>query len=183
MVKIKKHRQSIVIGLLCVGLIVLGNSYISNYTSLLEKYAEVLVDYQWARESLERSTLELVEVRKLLVPSDFEDYEELEGWVLDWVKINKPMVVEFFGFGLLVSGNSELAERYADCDNFAEAMQRDALRDGHRLSEALVDSSGAVYGVKVSQYSDHAGNLAVAGGVYYFIEPQTGEIVRIVNRD
>jgi len=177
--KIKKHWQSIVIGLLCVGLIVLGSTHVS----LLEKHEKAQTDYEWARESLERSALELVEVRKKLVPRDFEDYEELVGWVADWEKDNKPIAVSILNHTFVLSGNRELYSRYWDCDDISEAMQRDARIDGFVMDRALTDSRGAICDIKVSEHAYHAGNMVVAGNAYWWIEPQSGEIVRIVSRD
>lgn len=179
MVFLRRHWRDIVIGLLGVGLVVLGNSY----TSIYNKYEEAQADYQWARQSLERSTKQLVEVRKKLVPKQFESYEELAGWVAEWEVENKPLVVEFFNKTYVLRGNDELYSAYWDCDDISEAMQRDAIKDGYLMSVAVVGEGGYLYGVRVSEYEYHAGNMAVAGNAFYFIEPQTGEIVRIVGRD
>lgn len=132
---------------------------------------------------LETQTSTIIDLRSKLQPRDFESVEELQMWAYKWNRENMPVFVEFLGLTVMLAGDEDLATRYADCDNFAEAMQRDALWDGYRVSEALVDSYGAVYGAYVSPYGNHDGCLAVAGNAYYFIEPQTGEIVFIINRD
>jgi len=176
--KFRKHWRGIVIGVLCFALVLLGD----HYFDLAEKYEVLNNDYDWARESLERSVKELAETRKKLVSRDFESYEELEVWVARWEIENKPVFLEFLGMSLAIGGNEDAFGRYKDCDDVAEAMQRDAFLDGYRMSVALVDAHGVYYGVNIG-YANHAGNLAVAGGAYYYIEPQTGEIVFIIQRD
>jgi len=73
----------------------------------------------------------------------------------------------------------------ADCDDYAEYLQRKAAEDGYLLSVCPV-MDGKVYGVKVTDVPGaHMGNLAMIGNEIYYIEPQPGEyqIVFVTYRD
>ncbi len=176
---LNKQWRGVLLAVLGVLLCFVGVNY-----ALIKGEVETLEDSN-ARliETLENQTAVILDLRGKLQPRDFESLDELQRWVSKWNMEHMPVFVEFLGLAVLTGGDEDLAARYADCDNFAEAMQRDALWDGYRVSVALVDSYGTVYGAYVSQVGNHAGNIAVAGNAYYFIEPQTGEIVFIINRD
>ena len=176
---LKKYWQTILAIALCLAVIKLGNSY----ASAVNERNKVQADYEWATESLQRSTALLAETRKKLVGHQFDSFEDLKAWVDGWVSNNRPTVVSFLGRNYVVVGNSELYSDYWDCDDIAEAMQRRADLDGYLLSVVLVDTQGCVYGIKVSGEGGHVGCLAVTDGYYWFIEPQTGQIVRIIAKD
>ncbi len=86
-----------------------------------------------------------------------------------------------------------IADPRADCDDYAEYLQRQALRDGFIISLALLKDGtiygqkkdGEYYGVKVtSRIEPHAGALLLLGtGAFWYVEPQTGAASFIVNRD
>jgi len=121
-------------------------------------------------------------IETLQNPQHFESYEEMGSWVENWVITKLPIVVgESNSPWQLTLRASELHSDYWGCDDIAEAMQRDALKEGHIVSKALVDYEGKVYGVVVGLPS-HAGNLASTESAYWFIEPQTGEITKIIDR-
>ena len=63
----------------------------------------------------------------------------------------------------------------ADCDDYAEYLQRKAVEDGYLLSVCPV-MDGMVYGAKVTDIPGaHMGNMAMVGNEIYYIEPQPGE--------
>jgi len=106
----------------------------------------------------------------------------MEAWVHTWVR-NKFISVT----GIVDSIDNTLyylrtGEYLWVCTDAAEEMVRDARIDGYIVSECLVDYKGEVYGEKVSSITNHAGCLACTDGYYWFIEPQTGAIVKIIER-
>jgi len=81
---------------------------------------------------------------------------------------------------LLPSGSYKV-----DCDDYAQRLQVTALEQGYPVSTALI-KNGMYYGQKVSGIAGaHAGNLVLIAGVYYYVEPEIGEIklVKVTNRD
>lgn len=176
---LQRHWRTIVVVLLGLAIVGLGNSYVSLHT----RYIEAQEDYEWARQSLERSTKQLAEARSKLVPRQFESYAELAGWVTVWVAENQPIVIEFAGRNYVIIGNDELFSDYWDCDDIAEAMQKRAHIDGFLMSKCLVDADGCVYGVRVSDFQGHAGCMAIADNMFWYVEPLTGQITGIVARD
>lgn len=135
-----------------------------------------------ALQTIQRQTQLVVELRqKLTGRLNFENEQVLRAWVDDWTLTKMPIVVEAFGVSIELRGQKY--SEYFDCDDFAEAMQRDALRDGYILDKVLVDGNGYVHGVKVTDFKNHIGNMAMTDNAYWYIEPQTGAIVRIVGRD
>ena len=71
-----------------------------------------------------------------------------------------------------------------DCDDYAERLQRTALRQGYSVSVALV-KDGRYYNKKVTDVPDgHAGNLVLIDGVYFYLEPSRDiKLIKVVNRD
>lgn len=112
----------------------------------------------------------------------FDTYEEMQGWVNQWV------YKEYFsvtGVRRSIDDVLNLVKTGSplwSCSDFAEKMVKDGRKDGYYLSECLVDYEGKVYGIEVSSSKNHAGVLAVCDGSYWFIEPQTAQIVFIVDR-
>jgi len=146
-----------------------------NTISMSSRLGRLEGEYAEAQQTIVRQSQLLVDLRKESVYSNFNDFEELTSWVDWWVKNKKPSIVSL----LLKTAHGN----YWDCDDFAEGMQRDALRDKYLMSVCIVGSGGRVYGVKVTPYEGHAGCLAIAGNGFYFIEPQTGVVTPITQRD
>lgn len=135
-------------------------------------------------QTLHNQTQLIAELRMELAGEryqNFESAEALEQWASHWTLFKMPIVVEFLNTDAVIRGQTYSA--YYDCDDLAEAMQRDALRDGYLMSEALVDESGMIYGVKVTNLVSHAGNMAIADNAYWYVEPTTGKVVHIIGRD
>ena len=126
--------------------------------------------------------LQAKSIETLQNPQHFESCEEMRSWVRSWVLTKLPLVLgDSNSPWQLTLRASELHSDYWGCDDIAEAMQRDALKEGHMISAVLVDYEGKVYGVVVGP-SNHAGNIASTESAYWFIEPQTGQITKIVDR-
>lgn len=135
-------------------------------------------------QTLQQQTHLIVDLRKELAKESFRNFESeqaLRDWTNRWVVTRMPIVIEFFDTSFTLRG--ETYSMYQDCDDFAEAMQRDALRDCYLLSIAPLNKDGMIYGVKVSEFGNHAGTLAMTDNAYWYIEPQTGQLVRITGRD
>jgi len=125
---------------------------------------------------------ELVLAQRNLELRSFEDYGTMEEWVHSWVESKMYSLTGIWSsFSNLL--NKLITGRYLwDCTDIAEEMVIDARQDGYLVSECLVGKGGLVYGVKVSNFEYHMGCLTYLDGYYWYIEPQTGSIVRIVNR-
>lgn len=148
----------------CIALIILC-------LTLAVNYVVVRAERDSLQEIAVSQTQLIVELRQELAKEwlDFDSLGELQLWVSDWRMWNIESLGTPFSFW--------------DCDNVAGAMQRGALEDDYLMSIALVDGDCTVYGVKVSDLAHHVGNLAVADSTYYYIEPQTGQIVEVIGRD
>lgn len=175
----KRRWRDLAIVLLCLALVVVGNMFVTQGIA----HDKLLEDYEWSRRALENSTERLVEAREALVPRQFESYDAMEAWVDEWVDEHKFVVWGVGNWYYVADDKGTLFSDYWDCDDPAEAMARDARIDGYLVNECLVGAGGKVCGVKVSDAEFHAGCMATADNVYYYIEPQSGEIVRIINRD
>ena len=135
-------------------------------------------------QTLQNQTQLVVELRKTLARESFRNFgseRELRSWVSKWVSTKLPIVIEFFNTSIELRGQKY--SLYQDCDDYAEAMQRDALKDYYLMSVVLVDGNGQVYGTKVTDLANHAGAIAITDNAYWFIEPQTGTVVKITGRD
>ena len=168
---LRSNWREIVMGVLVLSLLVISGSAVRLHKQNVALQNEAVKTY----ETLVNQTNLIVELRKLSVPKEFDSLDELKCWVDDWEVNNKPTVLSILNHTFVISGNSELYSRYWDCDDISEAMQRDALKDGYLMSVALVSAGGVVL--------DHAGCMVTIENAYWFIEPQTGEIVLIAGRD
>ena len=148
-----------------------------------DRYTALQAEHDKSMQTLVKQTHLVVELRKKLIPKDFADLNDLMQWVGNWEANNKPIVLSILNKTFVVAGDEELYSQYWDCDDISEAMQRDALKDGYLMSVALVDGRGSICDVKVSNVNYHAGCMTVVGNVFYFIEPQTGEVFLIIRRD
>lgn len=93
-------------------------------------------------------------VYQSIYPRLFESVEQFRAWYED----NKP--------GILINADP----KRNDCDDYAEYLQRRALRQGYLLSSQLVED-GKLYGVKVSEDGYHMGNLPMTKDAIYYVEP------------
>ncbi len=92
----------------------------------------------------------------------------------------------FLGFWLLTDPRK-------DCDDYAEYLQRESLKDKFIVSLQLLRDgtvygkvkNGVYYGIKVTdRIEPHCGCLLLLGnGQFWYAEPQTGAVCFIVNRD
>jgi len=148
------------------------------------EYSTLRSSHEENLQIIQRQTQIIVDLRKTLTKESFQNFESeqvLRDWTANWILTRMPIVVEFFGTDIALRGQKY--SMYQDCDDFAEAMQRDALKDSYILDKALVDKDGCVYGVKVSDLQNHIGIQAMTNNAYWYIEPQTGGVVKIVGRD
>ncbi|MEE8419038.1 MAG: hypothetical protein V3S02_02890 [Dehalococcoidales bacterium] len=124
----------------------------------------------------------IVEVEKKLA-YEFREFEDLAE-LTDWLEKNRlPTVIVADSSGSANLLNPESSGSY-DCDDYAEDLQRKALKQGLLMSQQLV-LNGRVYGVRVSSITEpHMGNLAIAGNDIYYIESlPPHDVVKIVSRD
>lgn len=169
----KKNITIIVLSLLVI-VLALTSIKLNRDWDVLNKTVEV---------QQETIRLQATAINSLRNPQDFTTLTELRSWVYNWIATKLPVIVgSSNGSWQLTLRTSELRSNYWGCDDISDAMQRDALRDGYVLSTALVDYEGKIYGVKVGTPS-HTGILASVEGSYWYIEPQTGEMVKIVDRN
>lgn len=177
--EMKKYWRELFIGFLVLFLVVVTASSTVTYN----RYVALQEQSVKTEQSLVKQTQLVVELRKKLVPKDFDNLDDLKQWVSNWEIENKPIAITVLNKTFVLAGNDELYSRYWDCDDLAEAMQRDALRDGYLVSTCLVDGRGMVYERKVSNQEWHTGCMTMVGNIFYFIEPLTGGIVLIIERD
>ena len=165
----KEHWQAVLIGILLIVASTLSFELsVSNakYEALSNKHAQTL-------KTIQSQTALVVELRKKAIPQNFKSLDELKSWVDNWTIERRPTVASILNHTFVFGGNDELYSLYYDCDDFSEAMQRDAFREGYLMSIAIV-SIGS---------SGHAACMAEVDNAYWYIEPQTGTISSIVRRD
>lgn len=161
----KKHQQLITttaLGLLCLLLLI-------NVALTRIELSGLQKEYEQTTETLQSQTQLIVELRQKAILRNFNSIDELTQWVRNWEIENKPTVMSILNHTFVIAGNDEVYSQYWDCDDISEAMQRDALRDGYLMSIYI--------------QHDHAGNMAIAENAYWYIEPQTGVMTRIIGRD
>ena len=100
---------------------------------------------------------------------EFSDLAELEKWVM-------PRAM-----GLIFTRKA-----WWDCDDFAERLQIMAITNGYLMSLSPV-YLGDVWGKRVMirdwYVPYHMGNMTMIGNDIYYIEPQNGKVVWVINRD
>jgi len=169
--EMRRYWREIIIGLLALSLlIVVADSIVEH-----NKYVAMQSELTQVRQTLVNQTQLIVELRQKLLPKNFDSLDDLNQWVSNWEKNNKPVVVSILNHTFVIAGNIELYSYYWDCDDISEAMQRDALKDGYLMSVALVSAGGVML--------DHAGCMVITENAYWFVEPQTGEIAIMARRD
>jgi len=134
--------------------------------------------------TVQRQTQLIVVLSQKLAKESFRNFgseQELRTWTTNWQLTKMPVVVEFLNTAITLRGQKYSI--YQDCDDFAEAMQRDALKDSYLMSVALIDGEGMIYGTRVSDFPNHTGIVAIAGNTFWYIEPQTGTMTVIIGRD
>ena len=174
-----KAKQWALVGLAAAVALALVGGYL--FKSVEVGSLQSTIAYQ--QEVLKRQAEVLLQLRRAAVPRNFEDYTALKAWVDNWESVNKPIAVGDGKRSFVLTGSSVVSSEYWDCDDVADAMQRCAMTDGYMMSVVLVDRGGKVYGIRVSSIVNHAGCMAVAEGTYYYVEPFTGEITKITERD
>jgi hypothetical protein len=117
-------------------------------------------------EYVERVVTEPVELR------NFYSLDEMNTWLS-----------EFFDTAIvyLRSSGSEI-----DCDDYALALQRKALKEGYIISFEIIGNGeyNSLFSIPIQDSQPlHAINLAIIGNSAYYIEPQTGEYVLAANLD
>lgn len=108
----------------------------------------------------EVTVTEIVEVEKSL--RHFNSLSELEEWLAPFI----------------VWAN--------DCDDFALSLQKIASRDGYILDFEIIypgEYNRLFKEMKLGVNVVHAVNLAIIGNEVYYIEPQTREVVFVINLD
>jgi len=121
--------------------------YITEYT-LIEKVIEV-------EKPIFVEVKEEVIIYRNLYSRDWASVEEFKGWY------------EAQDFRILFPSGAYTV----DCDDYAVRLQREALKQGYSVSQALV-LRGKYYEVKVTKgRAGHAGNLVLIDNSYYYVEP------------
>ncbi len=120
---------------------------------LIEKEVEVIIEKATLRDLIE-----------------FESLEALETWAN----------TTYWSLKL------KEKDRMWDCDDYAAAFQEWAINQGYWMSITPV-YLGDVWGVNVFpknlQFPYHMGNMTMIGNDIYYIEPQTGKVTWLINRD
>ncbi len=140
---------------------------IQQYAAELKQYADNLSGRViYVPQYHEQVTVKEVEVAKpVYVNNEWREFESVAS-LTEWVK-------EHLAYIWIVG------DKAADCDDYAERLQREAFKDGYLLSLQVI-VGGMLNGKNVSNYMDlHMGNLAIVGNEIYFIEPQP-EYFRVV---
>jgi len=165
----KTHWQAILIGIL----LIIASTLSLQYSTISAKLDVLQSEHTQTLKTVQTQTSLIVELRQKSIPRNFENYDTLKSWVNKWTVERKPTVASILNHTFVFGGNDELYSLYYDCDDFSEAMQRDAFREGYLMSIAIV-SIGS---------SGHAACMAEVDNAYWYIEPQTGTISSIVRRD
>ena len=103
---------------------------------------------------------------------DFSELNELKQWLEDKKNVT---TVRFQSPNVTV-----------DCDDYALEMQHKALADGYIMSFEIIGESeyNALFKTPLPpSQSLHAINLVIIGNDVYYIEPQTDEVVFVVQLD
>jgi hypothetical protein len=118
-----------------------------------------------------------VEVEKVVyrnrLPQEWESVEQFEDWYYSQ------------GFTILFNPSPR-----NDCDDYAEWVNREALKQSYHISDALT-WNGMYYNKKVTnnykpREPGHAGNLVLIQGTYYYFEPKIDEfngLIKVTDRD
>jgi hypothetical protein len=109
------------------------------------------------------------------VPVEFRNFAD-RGELEQWLEERKQ----------LASIRFQQDNTVIDCDDFAIELQSEALTDGFIISFEIisVDEYNELFSIPLPQgQSLHAINLSIIGNDVYYIEPQTGEIVRAAYLD
>jgi len=119
-----------------------------------------------------------VEVEKVVyrnrLPQEWESVEQFENWYYSQ------------GFTLLMTSGAYTV----DCDDYAEWVNREALKQSYHISDALT-WNGMYYNKKVTnkykpEQPGHVGGLVLIQGTYYYFEPMIKDfngLVKVVDRD
>jgi len=166
-----KHWQKILIGIL----LIIASTLSFEYSIIGTKYDALSNEHVQTLKTVQTQTALVVELRKKAILQNFSDLNELQLWVDKWTVERKPTVLSILNHTFAFGGNDELYSAYYDCDDISEAMQRDALRCGYLMSVFPVGIESTTF--------NHLGCLAEAGNGYWYIEPQSGTIALIAERD
>ena len=167
----KNHWQKLLVGIL----IIVASTLSFEHSLISAKLETVQSELNRTQQTVQTQTSLIVDLRKKAIPRNFESLDKLKSWVDNWTVERKPIVASILNHTFVFGGNDELYSAYYDCDDFSEAMQRDALRDGYLMSVVLVGINSYV--------PNHLACLAEAGNGYWLVEPQSGTITFVARRD
>jgi hypothetical protein len=119
-----------------------------------------------------KETVSIVYQNRL--PQDWESIEQFIDWYYSQ------------GFTLLFPSGAYTV----DCDDYAEWVNREALKQSYHISDALT-WNGMYYNKRVtnnytSQIPGHVGNLVLIQGAYYYFEPMIKDfngLIKVAPRD
>ena len=121
---------------------------------------EIVTEYAEVEKVVEREVEVIVEVPIEL--RDFESVEELREWLGE--------ECHFIIFGA--------KDKVYDCDNHSLWLQKKGLKDGYLVNyEAIMPDEYNKYFKNMEIDGLHAINSVIIGNDFYYIEPQTREIV------
>lgn len=103
---------------------------------------------------------------------EFENIEALRTWCDD-----NRSYVQIIDIGTTADFGQVTRGDAFDCDDYAERLQKTAIRDGYLINLQLVEN-GMIYGQKVNYRQEpHVGCTAMIGNDVYYIEPTPHGIV------
>lgn len=145
-------------------------------TQYVPQYIEVIKYVELPPEIIHETITETIEVQVALEFGEFDTLEGFEQWRDD------NLLIEIQGKKHRLPTDS-FSEDY-DCDDVAEAWQREALSDGYLMSIQVIDNA-VLLGKRVSEtHKKHAGCLTmIENGVYYLDTFSPYDITKIINRD
>ena len=144
----------------------------------------ILVDY-WHEPQI--VTVNVTEIREIEVVKEVEKIVYHHRSPQEWESIEQ--FTEWYysqGFTLLFPSGAYVV----DCDDYAEWVNREALKQSYHISDALTWYS-MYYNKKVtdkytSQEPGHAGNLVLIQGIYYYFEPNIKDfkgLIKVTDKD
>jgi len=132
---------------------------------------KVVIEVVTVNQTIEKEIIkEVIKYRDRTDWRYFESLTEFTAWVDDKLVVLFP-----------INGDTKTA----DCDDYAERLQREAYKDGYFISVQIVET-GRIMGKVVSDNEGlHMGNLVMIGNGVYYVEPQPEKfrIIRICDRD
>lgn len=149
--------------------------------ALAERPPETVIIEKLVNQVIEKEVEK--KVKEYVTPAPLREFSSAEE-LRDWCEKHMAVLLVPDARGV-IDLRTPTPNIKADCDDYAERLQRMAIADGYLMSEQLV-YDGKLFGVPVTpEKGYHTGNMTIIGNDVYFIEPQPSifRIIKVCERD